>query len=560
MKNKIVLLVAGIMLMAGITAAADSIDVTQDSQDKFKISVKYTSEIRYEKATVQMFDENMTTLIYMGEGTPVVNNGEYVCTFDDFNINTNLPKGNYNIRVGNGTNIISKVMPFENPIHKRQKLLAILEATTDSGLDLAIEAAKGYFEFGYNEYSALTDWKSKIRYNILAEEWGTGKDTDVLITELSDFMNKLFEAIDIMTESEANVLSKISNAVYTVFDRTYFTSDYISDESYIAGKVAGHNFLQYDGVATDELEKVFDGAILTYIINNNDWVTAETVLKFYDRKGLVTVDFASNYNGLDSTKKSNVFSLLKQEGITEYTNIAARFAYHAQQQAGNSSGGSGQGNNTGGGGGGGAVSKDDGNISTVVPPNLEIFEKEEKKEEVRAEEFGDLGSFGWAKTAINGLSKMGAISGDGKGNFNPADVMTREQFITVVALAYSIYDENAESDFDDIPKTDWSYKYVSSAYKEGIIHGTGENTFGRNTSITRQDAALILYRLYSGGVTASGETNFGDNGEIAPYARGAVAEMTKLGAVSGFDGKFNPKGYLTRAEGAQMIYNMINID
>ena len=50
-----------------------------------------------------------------------------------------------------------------------------------------------------------------------------------------------------------------------------------------------------------------------------------------------------------------------------------------------------------------------------------------------------------------------------------------------------------------------------------------------------------------------------DMDEVSEYAKEAVEFLVSKGAIKGSNGKFNPKAYATRAEAAQMIYNVIKI-
>ena len=49
--------------------------------------------------------------------------------------------------------------------------------------------------------------------------------------------------------------------------------------------------------------------------------------------------------------------------------------------------------------------------------------------------------------------------------------------------------------FTDIHKDDWFYEAVKYVYEEGIMSGTGENTFEPNKALTRAEVATLIYRL-----------------------------------------------------------------
>ncbi|UKI38647.1 MAG: S-layer homology domain-containing protein [Clostridiales bacterium] len=54
------------------------------------------------------------------------------------------------------------------------------------------------------------------------------------------------------------------------------------------------------------------------------------------------------------------------------------------------------------------------------------------------------------------------------------------------------------------------------------------------------------------------QNSFADADDIAPYAKEAVSYLNSIKIVNGDEnGRFNPNGTATRAESAQMIYNII---
>ena len=96
-----------------------------------------------------------------------------------------------------------------------------------------------------------------------------------------------------------------------------------------------------------------------------------------------------------------------------------------------------------------------------------------------------------------------------------------------------------------------------AAVKSGIIQGD-DKKFSPNSQLTRQDAAVILFRvIQKKGLNMFKQGSFGDEAEISEYALDAVKSMSGAGLVSGYEGKFNPKNNITRAETAQMVYNVM---
>jgi len=50
---------------------------------------------------------------------------------------------------------------------------------------------------------------------------------------------------------------------------------------------------------------------------------------------------------------------------------------------------------------------------------------------------------------------------------------------------------------------------------------------------------------------------FSDASDVASWAKEAVTSFVKAGIIRGHEGKINPKGTSTRAEAAQVIYNLL---
>ena len=113
--------------------------------------------------------------------------------------------------------------------------------------------------------------------------------------------------------------------------------------------------------------------------------------------------------------------------------------------------------------------------------------------------------------------------------------------------------------FTDVPAGHWSEGYIKVAASRGIISGYADGSFKPQSKVTREDMAVIIKRaLDSSGVSLQSENEavaFGDADEISSYATESVNQISAFGIISGMgDNSFNPKGYLTRAQAAKVIY------
>lgn len=177
--------------------------------------------------------------------------------------------------------------------------------------------------------------------------------------------------------------------------------------------------------------------------------------------------------------------------------------------------------------------------------------------------FTDVGTTAWYADAVTFLSARSITSGTTATTFSPDATLTRGQFVTMLLRAYGVSSvTNPTDNFTDAGNTYYT-GYLASAKKLGITSGVGDNKFAPDNAITRQEMFTLLYnalkvldKLPSG---ASGKTlsSFTDSGSIASWATNAMTALVKAGTVTGSNGTLNPTGTTTRAEMAQVLYNLL---
>ena len=114
--------------------------------------------------------------------------------------------------------------------------------------------------------------------------------------------------------------------------------------------------------------------------------------------------------------------------------------------------------------------------------------------------------------------------------------------------------------FNDIKGDEWYYNTVKTAALMGIVNGDENGNFNPDMPITRQDAALMVYRAYKDLLSADNDDQrFADCDDISEYAREAVGVLAENKIINGRDdNKFDPKMNITRAEAAVIVYRVIN--
>lgn len=178
--------------------------------------------------------------------------------------------------------------------------------------------------------------------------------------------------------------------------------------------------------------------------------------------------------------------------------------------------------------------------------------------------FTDVENYPWAKNAIEELYEKKIVNGMGDGTFGCARVVTRADFM-VMLMRMLKKDVPFTENFSDVSKEKYYYNEIGMAKALGYTDGRGNNIFDPMGDISRQDMAVMAYRvLIAEGVIMTGDektltARFSDADKIAVYAREAVAAMVGGQYLSGYEtGEFKPHGSATRAETAVFLSRILN--
>lgn len=203
-----------------------------------------------------------------------------------------------------------------------------------------------------------------------------------------------------------------------------------------------------------------------------------------------------------------------------------------------------------GGGGGGGVKRTGGDYFAPQPP---LATPEPPVEPVIKDKFSDLPAAHWAHGAVERMAEQDIISGYEDGSFLPDKPVTRAEFAKIASLAFELNIEGAGCDFVDVPSGGWAFPYIAALIESGAAGGMGDGLFGADFTLTREDMAVMIWRLTGANPSADAPA-FADAADISPYAQEAVASLTEAGAISGMgDGRFAPKENVTRAQAAVLL-------
>lgn len=169
------------------------------------------------------------------------------------------------------------------------------------------------------------------------------------------------------------------------------------------------------------------------------------------------------------------------------------------------------------------------------------------------------------KAAIEALASRSIINGKTENSFEPNSTMTRAEFATIITRGLGLPVQDV-SVFADVKKNDWHYTYVNTAYAYGIIKGISETEFYPNGTITREEAAVMVARAAKlCGMHADIQSfearnilsEFLDYVKASDWSQTALAFCYKEGILSNDVMDIKPKEFVTRAEIADMLYNML---
>lgn len=163
----------------------------------------------------------------------------------------------------------------------------------------------------------------------------------------------------------------------------------------------------------------------------------------------------------------------------------------------------------------------------------------------------------WAKKYIDYLADEDIINPSATtGKYSPDAKVTRAEFMRYINRAFH-FEETASITYTDVPKSAWYYETVCIAQKYGYINGVGNNKMDPTGTVTREQAATIIGRLYKaapGSVSAS-SLDFKDKAKISSWSAGYIKAAVDKGFLAGYsDGTFQPTREVTRGEVAKIIY------
>lgn len=171
----------------------------------------------------------------------------------------------------------------------------------------------------------------------------------------------------------------------------------------------------------------------------------------------------------------------------------------------------------------------------------------------------------WAESYITYLYSKGIVSGTGGNTFSPNKSLTRAEFIKFLVSTLGKVDlkEVKDGNFIDVPKDHWYTDYVNWAGAKGIVQGNEKGNFNPNEIINREQMAVMIEGFAKAMNIKLSATDsykeFKDASKISSWAKDAVNKVQTAGIINGKpDGNFDPKCEASRAEATKIIRVLID--
>ena len=174
--------------------------------------------------------------------------------------------------------------------------------------------------------------------------------------------------------------------------------------------------------------------------------------------------------------------------------------------------------------------------------------------------FHDVKPGQWYSDAVSYVYNNGLMSGTGATSFGLGTPTNRGMITTIL---YSLADKPAVSgsvNFSDVSPNAYYAKAVQWASQEGVIKGLGNNRFGPNSPVSREQLAVMLYSFanYMGADTSKtlDLRHFSDYSRIDSWAIKPMQWAYCMGLLTGKQGnRIDPRGNATRSEVAVILYS-----
>lgn len=169
----------------------------------------------------------------------------------------------------------------------------------------------------------------------------------------------------------------------------------------------------------------------------------------------------------------------------------------------------------------------------------------------------------WAYEAVEYCYSHGVVNGMSATEFGAENLVKRCDFVLMFYRAAGQPEVSGPCTFTDVAPDAYYAAALAWAQSAGLASGGTDGTFRPEEAATREDAFTILRQVMPllGKQCPSGDLTlldqFADRDQISDYAQEPIATLVAQGIVNGKGAGVDPKGNLTRAEMAALLYKVL---
>lgn len=179
---------------------------------------------------------------------------------------------------------------------------------------------------------------------------------------------------------------------------------------------------------------------------------------------------------------------------------------------------------------------------------------------LQAADFQDFNENAWYAEAVSAAVDNGLLIGKSADVLDPDGYLTRAEMAAVINRSFGTYKTTDISTYKDVPANAWYYKDVQMAVWMGTYEGTSKTTMEPTRSISRQEIMTVVARALQLDLDRYADTDlssFQDAKQISDWALPYVKAMVGAGYIQGRNTGLAPLANITRAEFAQVFFNII---
>ena len=178
----------------------------------------------------------------------------------------------------------------------------------------------------------------------------------------------------------------------------------------------------------------------------------------------------------------------------------------------------------------------------------------------KATDFKDFDRNAWYADAVSAAVDNGLLYGKSSSIIDPNGAMTRAEMAAIINRSFGCYVKADISKYTDVSKSKWYYDDVAMAVQMGTYNGRSSSTMAPDAPISRQEAMTVVARALELDYDSFSKTDlsaFSDRSEISNWALPYVRAMVGADYIHGRGKVLAPLDNITRAEFAQIFYNII---